>query len=545
MSIKGHSHPIIEAEETASSNSNCDIKSPNASTLSWWHRLPVLLSTLLLSLGASYTATALKVLKPRIMENTYYHGHLIDNAKFGVMTSASFLVNTILPIISGVFVDYYGPTYVSLVFSTLIVVGCTMTAIGARQGDFNLITGGDILSGVGNITIQTCQYKLYTHWFRGSLEGLTGAIGLVVGLDIAVTRLYGLLATVTPEPLREATGLWYFAFWLGTIFSCIAWLLNLFYIIYELTLPVSTRIQPSIVVARERAHAKTFWRKFQSHLKQVGSSIFLLPASFWVINVSQLLQSGVIDAYENGTVDMIVYTRGKGMSADIKKASYTYSMHYAIPIALTGLFGFLFDRLGHRAHVISLSAIFYIIAMSTLAFSTVHPACPLLFDALAYAMNKVPFLATIVLLVRDQASIGTAFGVFNAYYSAGSTIAQVSGGALQDLALSQGLPKSKKYNYMMYFVLSIKSLDVVLGMLYHYLDSKYFGRVMLLSEKQRVTQEIELKETGFSSTKKKSSLSVARKEWTLIGCTVGVVIIVVSYTVFLVYWIRDNNIVSG
>ena len=46
----------------------------------WKEKLTVVLTTLFLTFGANYTLAALPVLKPVILKNTYYRGHLIANA---------------------------------------------------------------------------------------------------------------------------------------------------------------------------------------------------------------------------------------------------------------------------------------------------------------------------------------------------------------------------------------------------------------------------------------------------------------------------------
>ena len=193
----------------------------------WKEKLMVVLTTLFLSFGANYTLAALPVLKPMILKNTYYRGHLIDNTKYGVMTSASNLINTVLPFFSGVLVDMYGPSYIAVICSTCIAVGNLVLSLGASRGEFNMINGGEILMGIGNITIHMCQLKLYAHWFRGSTLDGPGLLGLVTGLDVAMGRVFGLMGALTPAPLMEATGQWYWGFWLGLIFSVFAWVLSL------------------------------------------------------------------------------------------------------------------------------------------------------------------------------------------------------------------------------------------------------------------------------------------------------------------------------
>lgn len=174
-----------------------------------------------------------------------------------------------------------------------------------------------------------------------------------------------------------------------------------------------------------------------------------------------------------------------------------------------------------------------------MGFTKVHAAVPMLFDALGYTLNGVPFLASVPLLVKDQTLIGTAHGILKAYNASGETIVQVAGGALQDEALRRGKPEREKYDYMLYFLLAMKGADVLYGMFYHVLDKHYFGSVMRMSEKQRVEKEKEL------GTEAQGALCKPYLFWTVLGCIVSVLLVAVSYTIFIIYWITDPDSKPG
>lgn len=495
----------------------------------WKEKLTVVLTTLFLTLGANYTLAVLPVLKPMILKHTYYRGHLIDNTKYGVMTSASNLINTVLPFLSGVLVDVYGPSYIAVFCSTCIVVGNLVLSLGASRGEFNMINGGEILMGIGNITIHMCQLKIYAHWFRGSKVDGPGLLGLVTGLDVAIGRVFGLMGALTPAPLMEATGKWYWGFWLGFLFSVFAWALCLVYVLYESTLPASRKIAKCV----PHRHGMSLGRHVTAFLGQFWDHVVSVPAAFWILILVQLLQTGAVATYESNTVDMMVVTRGQDNVASLKSAAYKYSMHYAIPIVLTPIVGFGFDKLGHRSAVISVCACFYILAMSLMGFSQVHAVVPMLFDAFAYTLNSVPFLATVPLLVRHQTLMGTAHGILKAFNASGETIMQVAGGSLQDRAVRHGKPAREKYDYMLYLLLAFKGLQALYGALYHVLDRRYFGSVMRMPEKQRVKREADLGEQSYGS------LCRPHAFWTALGCITSVLIVAAAYTVFIIFWITD------
>ena len=240
-----------------------------------------------------------------------------------------------------------------------------------------MINGGEILMGIGNVTIHMCQLKIYAHWFRGSTVDGPGLLGLVTGFDVAIGRVFGLMGALIPAPLMEATGKWYWGLWLGFIFSIFAWALCLVYVLHERTLPASRKIAQSMLHRR----CMSPWQHVTAFLGQFWDHVVQVPAAFWILILLQLLQTGAVATYESNTVDMMVVTRGEDNVASLKSAAYKYSMHYAIPIVLTPIVGLGFDKLGYRSAAISVCACFYIVAMSLMGFSQVHPVVPMLFDA--------------------------------------------------------------------------------------------------------------------------------------------------------------------
>lgn len=126
----------------------------------------------------------------------------MTNAQWGVIASASNLVNSVMPyarchtvrpvakvilahsIIAGLAVDYYGPNTISILSSISNLVGAVVAAVGASRGSFQTLVAGQIIGGFGNMAIETAQSKLYTRWFADSRY-----LAFIYGLDIAIGRV--------------------------------------------------------------------------------------------------------------------------------------------------------------------------------------------------------------------------------------------------------------------------------------------------------------------------------------------------------------------
>lgn len=90
------------------------------------------IKTLPSSVGSNYTQSSLSPLKSTIRKQVPG----VTNAKYGVISSSDQLINGVLPIFSGIIIDYYGPSFGSLVSSSFILLGAIVRAIGGQKASF-------------------------------------------------------------------------------------------------------------------------------------------------------------------------------------------------------------------------------------------------------------------------------------------------------------------------------------------------------------------------------------------------------------------------
>ncbi|KAN0066302.1 hypothetical protein ACQY0O_000396 [Thecaphora frezii] len=492
----------------------------------WSLKLAALVCISLFTLGSNFTSSALPPLKSTIKNEIPG----VNNARYGSIASTSQLINGVFPIFSGIVIDYYGASFGSLCASAFIAVGSIVTAIGATVGFFPCILFGQIIFGFGNTTIDTAQSKLYSHWARGTASG-KGYLGFFLGFGIAIGRVYNLAGKLSSVPIAENTGKWYWTFWVGAIMCFATLCVNIVYVLIERQLPAQARIVTGRQWAKMSGHHQTEDGRSEKravvplskkHLTIISVSIAAIPASFWVVVISRMLQAGTVNAYQANLAEVVAVTRGSSRLT----AGYTSSMSQIIPIVLTPVVGIFFDYFGHRMHCISAVAALWVLVFSLLAFSDVNPYCPVILSSLALSLNAIPFIASIPLLVQSQSSVGTAFGIVKAFNSAGSTVMDVSTGAIQDLT-----PKGKhQYDNVFYFLIAMKSLDVILGLMYDVLDKRYFGGVLRASEKERIERE-----THETEADRRSGLRVPKRGWTWAGIVCGVALITTSYVLYIVY----------
>ena len=149
-------------------------------------------------------------------------------------------------------------------------------------------------------------------------------------------------------------------------------------------------------------------------------------------------------------------------------------------------------------------------------------------SGLALAFNALPFIASIPLLVPNQANLGLAFGIWKALNNAGSVIMDVSTGAIQDYTPSG----RNTYDNVIYFLIATKAIDVFLGVGYHYMDRRALGGVLKRNEAEQRAAE---GEEGGQGDKKGLPLRKAVKTVTQLGVSIMTCLIVVAWVLYLVY----------
>jgi hypothetical protein len=142
-------------------------------------------------------------------------------------------------------------------------------------------------------------------------------------------------------------------------------------------------------------------------------------------------QNAAVGVLSSNLADIQTQTRGTSKLA----AGYNSSLQGVIPIILTPAVGAFFDRFGWRMpfgetalyvpaaqradhNIVSFTAVIYIVVFVLIGLTTVHPLAPILLSSFALSTNAITFIASIPVLVGDDALLGTAFGVWKSFVSA-------------------------------------------------------------------------------------------------------------------------------
>jgi MFS family permease len=371
-------------------------------------------------IGQTWSSASLGPLK-----NTLRKQLGINNTQFGVVSSADSIINSVWPILGGILLDWFGPNVIVIICTSTIFVGSVLAALSTNLHTWRLLVGGNILMGFGTAVLDSAQQKFFYHWFGA------GGLAFVFGFENAINKTIGLAAGMTAFPIYSSTGWYGWSFWVPAVFCFVSMLVSIGYLLFErFVVPAKFRLTSA------RAAAIAAGPNMQGKQKKLSfSSLLELPWAFWMLPMTQLLQSGAAGGFGTSSADII---QMRGYSESV--AGYLSSAQSILPIVLSPLLGIAVDRWGHRFHYVALAPILWVIACSMIGFSDVHPVAALVFSSLAGVINAMPLQICIPLLVADQSKLGTAFGVWRAFNNSGSTIMDIAFGVLQDGMSANSLP---------------------------------------------------------------------------------------------------------
>ncbi|KAL1303061.1 hypothetical protein AAFC00_006507 [Neodothiora populina] len=471
----------------------------------WKLKWIALLCIVSFPIGQTWTQSSIGPLK-----NTLRNELGVSNAQFGVISSADAIINSIWPIIGGLLLDWFGPNIIVLLCTSIIFIGSLLAAVAIHLDTWRVLTGGHILMGFGIAVLDSAQQKFFYHWF--GVRGLAFAFGL----ENAVAKTISLTAGMTAIPIRNSTGWYGWSFWIPAMFCGASTIIAILYLLFDRFLvPKKFKLKSGREMAAENTGDMAHQQKTFS-----PKTILQLPWQFWMLPMTQLLQSGAAGGFGVSSADII---RMKGFTEAV--AGYLSTAQDILPIVLSPLLGVVIDIYGHRFHYVALAPIFWIVACSLLGYTSVHPLAALVFSSLAGVINAMPLQICIPLLVLDQTKLGTAFGIWRSFNNSGSTIMDISFGVLQDSTPDQG------YYRVLLLAIGLKAWAFVLGVTYILVDYTVLGKGMTMTRKAREKREAEIEDP----TQDPLTRRVVSPKVTYAGLCLLAAMAITAWTLFIKY----------
>ncbi|CAG8716198.1 3252_t:CDS:2, partial [Funneliformis caledonium] len=386
----------------------------------WKYKVIALLCVLSLAVGSHYAGHTLGALKSTIKKELD-----ISNSQYGVIQSSVSLVNTVLPILGGVFIDTFGTSVGSILATSLIAIGNILVALSTDLKSFAVMVIGRILYGIGSGTIVIVQVAILSHWFKGK------GLAIAVGIQIAISRLW-----------FQSQGLQDF-------------MDGHFGILHE---KLTTQEMMKIKQKRHFCPKK----------------LLLFPTIYWIFVLLEFELGSAWTSFLHIHTELV---KNRWDCTD-EVAAYNSSIAQFLPIFISPFLGYFLDRFGNRSLILIASTAFLTISMYLLGFTlAITPIIGMICFSISLSLGPVALMSSIpVLLPLDY--IGTALGIVKSSSNIGSTIYDIFVGLLQDLDKGE-------YDMVMILYLGSSILAIIVSTCLFIVSKNWYDGILDMRDDER------------------------------------------------------------
>ncbi|CDH61573.1 major facilitator superfamily transporter [Lichtheimia corymbifera JMRC:FSU:9682] len=418
----------------------------------WRLKLTIVMCMLALPIGCHYLEATVGTLKTALKHNMN-----INNTQFSILVSAVNLVNTILPMLAGFFIDdlrSLGSIRGTSLVSIIVFLGSVLVSIGSTKSSYPIMVVGQVVYGLASGMIVTMQEGILSRWFRDR------QIAIIIGVHLCVARLTKFIAKLVCYPIVTSSGSSSTPLYVAMLLCAMGVITNGIYWIVmvrngwatsngkEIAQPkqkyenrsvmgsmavVNSHHQPynsdviSQVTGTRAAAANRLKSKYSLKL------LLFLPSTFWMVPWMQLIFSSVLSSFEDVATEFVEFR----YSTTSVMAGYQSSLTQVVPIVAAPVMGLVVHRFGKRLTNLFVAAIVLVVSMVLLAYTWVVPAVGMILISLSLALGPVSILTSTSMLLPHELS-GTGMALHKCANNIGTTIVSVIVGYVQDLTYHDG-----------------------------------------------------------------------------------------------------------
>jgi MFS family permease len=326
-------------------------------------------------------------------------------SQIGLLNAVFSLPNIVLALVGGLLIDRYGSARVALWTAALCFVGAVLTAVGSPYGVMVL---GRLIFGVAEEALFIALLAGIAQWFW------RGGTALAMSLFFSLARVGSYAADTSPgwgKALYERG--WQLPLWMGAAITAISLLAAITYFL------IDRRVRPASHAPVATARERLAW-----------SDIWSFDRSFWYILGLNVLFASVFFPFRS-TFAIVYFQDAKGLS--LQQAGLANSWVFFAAIFATPVFGFIADRFGRRAMLLTLGTV--LMPLTFLVLGATHWSLWISTALMGISFSMVPAIiwpATAMLV--EPRRLGTAFGLINVLQNLGLAVMNLAAGSLNDAA---------------------------------------------------------------------------------------------------------------
>ncbi|KAJ2641870.1 hypothetical protein GGF44_001926, partial [Coemansia sp. RSA 1694] len=384
----------------------------------------------------------------------------ITNTQYGALQSTVSAVNTILPILGGLFIDAFGTTSGSLVATFLIMLGNLIISISTHSRSFSMMVGGRILYGLGSGAITVVQETILGSWFKGK------GLAITIAIQITTSRIASFLSMGTAIPVANHFGFYGAAFWANFVVCALSFGINL---VYMVAMRRIHRGAPERVVSRLRSK-----HRFNPRL------VLFFFGIYWLFIVESFTLGGGWNSFLHINSELVKLRFGSNDSA----AAWSASVSQIMPIFLVPFLGWFFDIYGMRTDMLVVSTGLFTLSMMLLGFTMINPLIGLVIFSVSLALGPLAEI-TAISLILPNSSLGTGLGIYKSAMNTGSTIVDIVVGVLQDHGSRTLEESAHSYDYAMAFFVAWGLVSTFVAVAVFFVDRLKWNSLLRSNAKKR------------------------------------------------------------
>ncbi|KAI7893521.1 major facilitator superfamily domain-containing protein [Mucor mucedo] len=410
----------------------------------WKYKLIALACALFLAVGSHFAAHTLGAMK-----NTIKKEFDITNSQYGVIQSSVAIVNTVLPVIGGIFIDAFGTIPGALITTLLITSGNILVAISASSKSLYIMIFGRILYGIGSGTVVIVQETILSQWFRGR------SLAAVIALMLTVSRLASFCAQATVVPIANWTGWYGYGLWFSALLCVFSMVITLIYI------ALLKAVSKNTVQCRKQTEVIKRKKSFSWH------KLMYLPHSFWLIASMEFLLGGGWGCFLHINSEYVKFK----FSYNDSKAAATASVAQILPVVLMPFLGVFVDRHGKRTWLMIGSGLSMLFSMILLEFTQVLPIFGMLLFSISLSLGPVALVSSVPLIL-PLSLVGTGMGLIKSGTNIGAALFDIATGLLQDADPHKG------YDGVIVFFIMVSCVAIFSGVVLNILDYSIYNGIL-------------------------------------------------------------------
>ncbi|KAI7900488.1 major facilitator superfamily domain-containing protein [Cokeromyces recurvatus] len=399
-----------------------------------------------LAMGSHFAAHTLGAMKSTIKKEFG-----ISNSQYGLIQSSVSIVNTILPLIGGIFIDAFGTIPGSILTTILITFGNILVAISTSTTNLYMMILGRILYGIGSGTVVIVQETILSQWFQGR------SLAAVIAFMLTISRLSSFLAQATVVPIAKWTGWYGYGFWLSAMLCVFSLFVNLIYII----------LLKNVTTKNQQKHCQVQHTIVKRKRSFSWSKLMYLPHSYWLIASMEFLLGGAWGCFLHINSELVKFRFGY----EDDKAAAVASVSQVLPIFIMPFLGFFVDKYGKRTWLMIGSGLTFLMSILLLEYTNLHPILGMISFSISLALGPVSLVSSIPIIL-PLSLVGTGMGLVKSGTNIGASLFDIMTGLLQDHDSNKG------YKGVMIFFIFIAGLSILSGIILFILDKKMYENVL-------------------------------------------------------------------